>query len=51
LRRNLQGFGSFLDAQTFDLAQHEDDPKGFRQISYGLLDKLGQLASRGIGFR
>ena len=51
LTRNLENLSGFLDAQSIDIAQHEDDPEGLWQIRYGFLEKLCDLASRGIGFR
>jgi hypothetical protein len=51
LRRNLQHVRGFLDTQPVDGAQHEDNPERLRQIRYGLLEKLGDLTSRGTGFR
>jgi hypothetical protein len=50
LLRNLQDLRGFLDAHSIDIAQHEDNPERLRQIRYGLLEKLGDLASGRIGF-
>jgi hypothetical protein len=47
----LQGLGRFLDAQPIHIAQHENNPERLWQIRYGLLEKSGDLASRGISFR
>jgi hypothetical protein len=44
------GVRGFLDTQPVDGAQHEDNPERLRQIRYGLLEKLGDLAPRGINF-